>query len=307
VAWNIPSRLIYSGLVARAENQAVLKHLAPEWEHHDVLTGLAQYPALALVDTQPAAGNNRLPPEVVPSIVIDHHYPLREALEAVPYVDVRPEAAATVTLVFAYLQAAAVVPDSVLATAMFYGLHTDTRGLSRGASLADEATYLYLLKHVDRALLVQVEQAGLPQVYFGALWRGLQAARIYGQSVVADLGHVYRPDLMAEIADLLIRLEGSRAALCLGRYGAMLHLSLRTAPLGRDAGLLIQEIVPPYGKAGGHGLMAGGQIPVCGRDVEALLAEVEQRFLTVMDDSGKAQVWLTGSRASHPPDERPSL
>lgn len=288
-AWNIPSRLVYSGLVARAENQALLKYLTPDWEHIDVLTGLEQYSAIALVDTQPAAGNNRLPPEIVPSIVLDHHYPLREALGAVPYVDVRPEAAATVTLLFAYLQAANIVPDPSLATAMFYGLHTDTRGLSRGASLADEAVYVQLLRRLDRALLVQVEQAGLPRAYFGALCQGLQAARLYGQSIVADLGHMHRPDLIAEMADLLIRLEGARAALCLGRYGAMLHLSLRTAPLGRDAGLLIQEIVPPFGKAGGHGLMAGGQVPLDGREVESLLAKIEQSFLTLMGDADKAE------------------
>ena len=144
---------------------------------------------------------------------------------------------------------------------MFYGLHTDTRGLSRGASPADEAVYVELLAHLDRARLVQVEQARLPQAYFGALCRGLQAARFYGQSIVADLGHVHHPDLMAEMADLLIRLEQARAALCIGRYGATLHLSLRTTPLGRDAGLLIQEIVPPFGKAGGHGRWPAARFP----------------------------------------------
>ena len=105
---------------------------------------------------------------------------------------------------------------------------------------------------------------------------------------------------MAEMADLLIRLEGTRAALCLGRYGGVLHLSLRTVPLGRDAGLLIQEIVPPFGKAGGHGLMAGGQVPLDGREVESLLAEIEQRFLTVMGDADKAQSWLTEDAAISP-------
>jgi hypothetical protein len=104
---------------------------------------------------------------------------------------------------------------------------------------------------------------------------------------------------MAEMADLLIRLEGARAALCLGQYGAMLHLSLRTAPLGRDAGLLIQEIVPPFGKAGGHGLMAGGQVPLDGREVESLLADIEQRFLTLMGDADKAQSLLAECIATH--------
>ena len=35
-AWNIPSRLLYSGLVQRAENRAMLNLLTPEWEHSNV-------------------------------------------------------------------------------------------------------------------------------------------------------------------------------------------------------------------------------------------------------------------------------
>jgi nanoRNase/pAp phosphatase (c-di-AMP/oligoRNAs hydrolase) len=284
-AWNIPSRLIYSGIIARAENLALSRQLTPEWEHADELPGLEEYSAVALVDTQPTAGNNRLPVEWVPSIVIDHHHPVREALSAVPFVDVRPDVASTVTIVYQYLQAAGVIPDPALATAMFYGLHADTRGLSRGASDLDEAVYVELLGRMDRASLIRVEEAGLPRVYFSALCRGLHAARVYGRSVVANLGQMHRPDLMAEMADLLIRLEGTRAALCLGRYEDVLHLSLRTVPLGRDAGLLIQEIVLPFGAGGGHGLMAGGQVTLDGTEVDALVAEIERRFLTVMGDA----------------------
>lgn len=74
-AWNISSRLVYSGLVLRAENRALLKLLTPEWEHSDRLVALDQYSAIALLDTQPGAGNNRLPIEHIPQIVIDHHHP----------------------------------------------------------------------------------------------------------------------------------------------------------------------------------------------------------------------------------------
>ena len=63
--------------------------------------------------------------------------------------------------------------------------------------------------------------------------------------------------------------------------------------------MLIQEIVSPFGKAGGHGLMAGGQVSLDGRDVESLLAEIEQRFLTVMGDADKAQFSLTEGVAKH--------
>jgi nanoRNase/pAp phosphatase (c-di-AMP/oligoRNAs hydrolase) len=145
-AWGIPSRLVYSGLVARAENQAMLKRLTPEWEQSDALPDLKQYSSVAQVDTQPGAGNNRLDTVQPNHIVIDHHYPIREKIELVPYADVRTETGATVTMVYQYLEAAGIQPDPILATAMFYGLKTDTRSLSRGASPADEIAFVRALR-----------------------------------------------------------------------------------------------------------------------------------------------------------------
>ena len=288
-AWNIPSRLLYSGLVQRAENRVLLNLLTPEWEHSDVLTGLDQYSALALIDTQAGAGNNRLPTTHFPQIVIDHHHPLREQMGMVPYADVRPEIGATVTLLDQYLETAGIVPDSDLATAMFYALKTDTRGLSRGASSTDKIVYFKLLGKIDHSKLSQIEQAGLSQTYFRAFSRGLLAARVYTRSVVVDFGMMHRPDLAAEMADVLIRLDKARAVLCLGLHEKILHLSIRTEPMGQDAGLLVQQVIVPPGKAGGHGTMAGGQVPLAGQEVNHLVNEIVRRFLKVMKEKGEGQ------------------
>lgn len=286
-AWNIPGRLLYSGLVERAENRAMLTLLTPEWTHSDVLPELDQFSAVALIDTQPRAGNNRLPASHIPQIVIDHHHPIRETLGQVPYADVRPEIGAAATMLDQYLEAAGIVPDVDLATAMFYALKTDTRGLSRGASPADEAVYVKLLAQVAHRKLIQIEQAGLPQTYFRALDKALQAAQVYEQSVVADLGTMNRPDLAAEIADLLIRLESAQAVLCLGLHEGTLHLSVRTEPLGQDAGLLVQQVIIAPGTAGGHGTMAGGQVPLAGQDTSDLVNVIVRRFLDVMGETGE--------------------
>ena len=159
---------------------------------------------------------------------------------------------------------------------MYYGLTVGTLDLSRGAGLADEAVFIELLARLDRSELIRVEQAGRPRDYFRAFHQGLQAARLCGKVIIAWLGVLHRPDMTADMA-----------ALCLGQYGETLHLALRTEPYGLDAGTLIQQIVPEAGRGGGHGAMAGGQIPLSGRDVALATTEVEQRFLVVMGEQGE--------------------
>jgi nanoRNase/pAp phosphatase (c-di-AMP/oligoRNAs hydrolase) len=210
-------------------------------------------------------------------------------MSVVPYADVRPEIGATATLLDQYLEAARIVADSDLATAMFYALKTDTRGLSRGAAPADEAVYFKLLAQIDHSKLIQIEQAGLSQTYFRAFSRGLRAARVYTRSIVADLGMMHRPDLAAEMADILIRYDKAQAVLCLGLYEQTLHLSIRTEPMGQDAGLLVQQVIISPGKAGGHGTMAGGQVPLGGQAADRLVDEIVGRFLDVMKETGNSE------------------
>lgn len=285
-AWHIPSDLLYTGLVARAENRALLNLLLPDWRQVDQLPDLRRYSAITLVDTQPGTGNHRLPPDVPPTIVIDHHHPRWDVLRQVKYVDVRPDVGATVSMVYQYLEAAGISPEVNLATAMFYGLQTDTRGLARDASPTDEIIYMRLLSLVDRNKLVRVEQAGLSRDYFRAINRGFEAARVYGRSVVVNMGQMHRPDMAAEMADVLIRLESARAVLCYGIFQNQLHLSLRTEPSGQDAGVLVQRVIGALGKAGGHGTMAGGQIPLVEREPADVIEGIESRFLAIMQENG---------------------
>lgn len=293
-AWGIQTRLIYSGLVGRAENKVMLGLLTPEWEQVDNLENFALYSAVALVDTQPGSGNNRLPARITPQIVLDHHPTFSADLKAVPCADIRPEIGATASLVYLYLQAAGIEPDAELANAIFYGIQTDTRGLSRGDYPIDQPIYFQLLQKIDREKLRLIEQAKLPREYFQALNDGLKSVRLFGSVLTAYLGEMHRPDFMADMADLLVRMENIRAVLCLGHHGEKMYLSMRTDSNIVEAGRLIQSVIMPPGKGGGHGSTSGGQVPLQGWKPDDLARILEERFIRLLGENNFMENLLEG-------------
>lgn len=283
--WGIPTQLIYTGLVGRAENRAMLKLLTPEWIHRENFGDCSDFNCVLYVDCQPGSRNGIPLCKNLPIVVIDHHYPILEQTQEIIFGDIRPNIGSTVTMIFQYLAAAQVEINPVLATAMFFGLRADTNGLSRGATLHDGLVYIKLLKMLDQKLLLEIEGAGLAQEYFQGFYQGMQNAKVNGKAITAHLGEMHRPDLAAELADLLFRYENVNAALCSGVYKGVIHFSIRTGLMDQDAGILVQNIIFPPGKAGGHGKMAGGQLPINGMDSKALISLLEKRFLDSLGES----------------------
>ena len=91
----------------------------------------------------------------------------------------------------------------------------------------------------------------VPRAHFAALDRALRSAQLFGDVVAVNLGALGYPDLVAEIADLLLSYEGARYVLCLGQYGEHAYLSLRTEADDARAGSIMRHIVSHDGAAGG--------------------------------------------------------
>lgn len=273
----IQAQVAYSGIVGRAENQALVRYLGGSIKR---LTGrrLEAAERIALVDTQPGAGNNALPQDRWAAVVIDHH-PLQEATATAAYAEVRPELGSCSTILWEHLKAEAMEPSAALATAMFYGIKTDTMGLGRGASPQDVAAYLALQSKIDVEALYQIERAQVPSDYFNAFARALHATRLYDGVVVTDLGGMRYPDLGAEMADMLSRLQQARWVICLGTFRDHLILAVRSRSQRHGAGRLARVMVGARGTAGGHGAYAGGQVAVGDESVEELKILLVRRAL----------------------------
>jgi len=118
----------YGGIIGRPENRAMTKQVGYPIVPLDAIA-FDRYERLALVDSQPETGNNSIPADRVPDVVIDHH-PLREETRAAAYFDVRPKSGATATIIGEYLDAAKVRIDRRLATALFFGIKSETLDFS---------------------------------------------------------------------------------------------------------------------------------------------------------------------------------
>jgi nanoRNase/pAp phosphatase (c-di-AMP/oligoRNAs hydrolase) len=276
----IAASAAYGGIIGRAENKAMLRVLHLPIQPVSKVEARA-HDLVCLVDTQPEVGNYSLATAEAPQLVIDHH-PARSSSLLAAFHDVGGPAGATSTMVTHYLRAARLVPGPQLATALFYGIKSDTRDLGREYDPADIDCYNWLFPLIDKPALSRIEHPSVPARYFAAYHLAYERARLHGggEAVVVDMGEVYVPEIVPEVAERLVSLEGLRWSLATGSYKGELYLSLRLNDKRVNAGKLVREVCAPLGgSAGGHGAMAGARMPLRGRSSDLLASDLSAAFL----------------------------
>ncbi len=251
--------LISFGGVQRPENQAMVEALALEIRTV-APEELDEFDGLALVDVQPTVfGEN--PPARVRSVdvVIDHH-PIRSGYDAVIR-DIRPGYGATASIFTEYIRASGMELRPRLATALVYGIKTDTQLLGRETSPADMAAFAFLHSHHSPALLRRIERPALPAEGLRALGRGLVNTTVSEGIHLLVLGRV-REDVIPQVADLALQAEGAEWAIAAGTVGSDLVFSVRNVGYVRAAGDVVRAVVEGLGVGGGHRSMAKGIIPL---------------------------------------------
>lgn len=283
----------YRGIIGRAENRTLMKLLGKDLRHASKVDE-SGFDGILLVDCQPDYGF--LPEQGLPVLgVIDHH-PLSPASSGIPYVDVRPDYGATSTILTEYLQEAGLEPTREIATALFYGLKTDTNDLARRTGSWDVAAYDWLLPRIDRQALARIETPSLSRDYFECFAAAVGRARTYNNAVLTEIGRMPYSDMVAEVADRLIRLEGMEWSVCFGMHGQRIYLSVRTSHPTRDAGELVKAVLRDEGIGGGHDTMAAGRVQLLDDSDETyirIVTELWDRFLAALGEdpgSGRALV-----------------
>jgi nanoRNase/pAp phosphatase (c-di-AMP/oligoRNAs hydrolase) len=260
------------GMITRPENRAMARLLEIDVEQLKP-RALEDYDKLALVDTQPAFFEEALG-EV--DLVIDHHpeeTPVRARLR-----DVRPSYGATSTILTEYLRAADVKIRERLATALLYGIKSDTLHLERGATRADMEAFAYLHPLAKRNTMRRIERPDLPDAALDVLTRGLAGRRLVDGVMFVHLGPVGYPELVAQFADFLLQVEGAEWSVVSGLVNGELHVSVRNVGWVRAAGEVVRDAFGDLGGAGGHRSMAKAVVRL--RDWRAAGLSADEREMS---------------------------
>lgn len=258
VRLNREAVITFSGMIGRSENLAMARELGIKLTPLEMVD-LGESSVVCMLDTQPGTGNNSLPAGCRVDIVIDHH-PVRDASRNCRWMDIRQEYGVTATILYEYLLAQRVNIGTKLATALFYAIKSETQDLGREANRPDRNAYLRLFPLANKRLLYEISHPKLPIEHFLTIHRGIENSIRYGKLLVVNLMAICFPEVVAELADYLLRLEGIETVLCMGHYNQEVILSIRTTNSSLNAGEIIGRVVDGRGKAGGHGMMAGGKL-----------------------------------------------
>jgi len=251
------SEIAYTGDFTRQENLAMKQNLKiPMKKLSPAL--LEGSPTIATVDAQPSffAENGALPFD----IVIDHH-PTTQ-MDTVRFTDVRPTYGATATIFTEYFLYTGKKMSRRLATALFYGLKTDTNNLTRKVHDADVEAFRYLRTRADENMIRNIELSQMPMSTLDTFSIAISNRKVIRDVAFSYIGHRENPDEAVYLVDLFIKLSGITWAVVACRTDEKMVVLFRTDGLRRHAGKVAEETFLEYGTAGGHRTMARAELRI---------------------------------------------
>jgi nanoRNase/pAp phosphatase (c-di-AMP/oligoRNAs hydrolase) len=265
--------IYYTGQINRQENKAFETALDVNFNRIETTTEIDADDVVLVDHNVPRGfadeGN------LTPFAVIDHHMGSGSGTE---HTDVRTDVGACATILADYFRSVGVTPGadsggirrhsislpSSVATALVYGIQSDTNGLTTGSSKKDFEACAYLFPGVDVDVLGRIANPEVEAEVLDVTARAISNREVRDTFACSHVGSVSNVDAIPQAADQLIRLEGVTAAVVTGDCDGTIYLSGRSRDDRVHMGKVLQTTVAdvPESQAGGHARMGGGQITI---------------------------------------------
>ncbi len=254
--------IIHGGIIEHQQNQAMVRlldldvrRLILDWEVEDLLK---ESDLVICVDFSHPGANNILPESCVPHIVIDHH--TSEIRPAGDVILVRSEFAATSSLIASILMNSETELNREVATALAFGIRTDTLGFTRSFNAVDLRALSWLGAWIDWDLMRSFESPPRSQEVLSIFRQALTDATLENGLMLAPISQMTDRDALSQVADFLLPTEDVDVVIAYGIRMGKVILSARSSNDSIHIGRILSQTFEK-GRAGGHKSLAGGQIP----------------------------------------------
>ncbi|MEE9200952.1 MAG: DHH family phosphoesterase [Candidatus Brocadiales bacterium] len=289
--YEVESTLYYGGNIGHQQNKALvnltdteLNQVSSPEEAREIMS---RFDKVALIEASTPSKNNILPEGSVPDIIIDHHPTDIDTIKG-NFVNVESKIGANSTIMTRYIRLFDIKPDPALATALLYGIKSDTNGFTRNATAEDMEAVAFLSTFLDHNLLKEIETPPMSSETLDIIGRAIRNREIRGSYLASFVEFLTDRDALPQAAEVMLQLEGVDTVLIAGICDGRVYISSRSRDPRVNLGLLMQKA---FGKnAGGHATMAAGSIELgifgMTSDKKALLKvtsdAIKKRFFSVV-------------------------
>ncbi len=261
--YDVESNIYYGGDISHQKNKTLINllniDLIKAKTKEEVMQIVRSAGKIALIEASIPSKNNILPEEgVIPNLIFDHHQVDMSSVKG-DFIDIQPKIGATSTIMTKYIRQLNIKPTSQLATALLYGIRTDTNGFTRNTTSDDLSAASYLSPLVDVSILNQLESPPMSLETLDIIGRAIRNREIRGSYLASFVDFINERDALPQAAEMMLQLEGVNTVLIFGINEDKVQLSARSKDTRVNLGLLLQSA---FGKlnSGGHATMAAGTI-----------------------------------------------
>ena len=254
---NVPSVIVFDREIEKSNSVRMLEIFGIEMKNAFSVDTMGEEDWTVLVDVQKENAN--LTDLVTEEVAcIDHHDD--NGFSDYKFKDVRPEYGACSTIIASYWNDAGLIPEREVATALLYGIRSDTSGLSRGVSIHDIEAYYNLYPLADMSKITELDNNSIDISVLTNFARAFETVEVYGKIGFLSL-ESEDDSLLGAAGDILLSVENVDIVVAYAVRKTGLKYSVRSIDKKVAASDLIKHIVGSYGVGGGHKTMAGGFIP----------------------------------------------
>lgn len=277
----IDSTICYRGEIEKYSTNRMVELLNIPLSNIRDIPDMNEADLIVLVDSQ--KGNSNTIDLAGNEIAAIDHHPVFQHIDYL-FEDIRPEVGACSSIIADYFTGIRITIPQNIATALLYGIKTDTLDLSRGVSELDLDMFYTLYKLADINLLNQLQLNQLQFSELTAYSNAIRNIKIYDKIGFAYLGLDCPDSLLGTISDFLMSLREVEFSIVYSKRQTGVKFSLRNETDCYDAGRVVAEALAGLGSGGGHKSMAGGFIPLAAVEPidHSFHSFIENRFLDIL-------------------------